>query len=64
MESIMAGDVTTCVLALQAVTLLLPLWNDRVGVLAFVSLFGLGFAVVPKTNGLMTNKRCRRWGLS
>jgi predicted MFS family arabinose efflux permease len=36
-----------CVFVLQAVALLLlPLWHDRLGVLAFVALFGLGFGVV------------------
>ena len=40
--SVMAG-----IFGLQAVALLLlPLWHDRLGVLAFVSLFGLGFGVV------------------
>ena len=42
----MAVCVTACVFALQAVPLLLPLWHDRVGVLAFIALFGLGFSAV------------------
>ena len=40
--SVMAG-----IFGLQAVALLLlPLWHDRLGVLVFVALFGLGFGVV------------------
>jgi predicted MFS family arabinose efflux permease len=42
--------VTAFVFVLQAVALLLlPLWHDRLGVLAFVALFGLGFGVVTIT---------------
>jgi predicted MFS family arabinose efflux permease len=40
-------SVTVGVFALQAAALvLLPLWHDRLGVLVFVVLFGLGFGVV------------------
>ena len=44
--------VIAVIFALQAAALLLlPLWHDRVGVLIFIVLFGLGFGVVTIARG-------------